>query len=152
MNCRAASQHLTDHLDGSLPARESHVLERHLRDCESCRTEAEILRLIDRRLRIECGLFAHSLAVGSQAAAQQRIIAALKEAANVLEPQEFNERLWRVRWVLSMLCGPNTGARMIESAQNSKEEHWPAFLVRLSFLTTEICGRHAGELILAVGQ
>lgn len=152
MNCGITEMHWTDYLDGNLPARQRREIESHLRDCAECRSESERLRQIDQRLRIECGLFRQSLDVGLQTAAQERILAALREAAIAANRPEAHERLWRVRWVLAMLCGPNTAGRIIDAAGNTEEQNWLPFLRRLSFITTEICGCHAGDLILAVGK
>jgi anti-sigma factor RsiW len=142
----------TDYLDGTLPARQRREIEAHLRDCPDCRSEAHALRQIDQRLRIECGLFGQSLDLQSQSATRERILAGFREAAAVAKQPEVHERLWRVRWVLAMLCGPNTAARIIDAAGNTEEQNWVPFLRRLSFITTEICGCHAGDLILAVGK
>ena len=87
-----------------------------------------------------------------QAAAGERILAALREASVVAAQPEVHERLWRVRWVLAMLCGPNTAGRIIDASGSTEEQNWLPFLRRLSFITTEICGCHAGDLILAVGK
>ena len=159
MNCGITGEQWTDYLDGTLPTTERRAFESHLRDCADCRSEAHSLRQIDRRLRIECGLFGQSLDLELQAAAQERILAALREASVVANRPEVHERLWRVRWVLAMLCGPNTAGRIIDAAgkggsapASAGEQSWPPFLRRLSFLTTEICGCHAGDLILAVGK
>jgi hypothetical protein len=66
-----------------------------------------------------------------------------------------------VGWVLALLCGTHTAAKIISVAQSHaeipanlapSEQKWQAFLQRLAFLTTEICGRSAGELISAVGK
>jgi anti-sigma factor RsiW len=152
MKCGITEAQWTDYLDGAVPARQRREIESHLRECSTCRSEADYLRQMDQRLRIECGLLAQSLKFGLETAAQERILAALREAALVSKPPEVPERLWRVRWVLAMLCGPNTAGRIIECAGSTEEQTWLVFLRRLSFLTTEICGCYAGDLILAVGK
>ena len=122
--------------------------------------ELEILSEIDRRLRIEGGILRDSLCVSDlpPAAARDRILQALREQRG---PEGVHERLWRVRWVLALLCGSNTAARIVAAAEShagvprgSKlcDRTWAVFLRRLAFLTTEICGCYAGELILAVGE
>jgi hypothetical protein len=163
MNCGITGEEWTDYLDRALPAMERRRIESHLLGCADCRAEAESLRLIDQRLRIECGAFAQSFHVEPQGASPERIMSALREAAAVTGVADDHEKLWRVRWVLALLCGPNTAGRVIDCARrgdasrdgscnDAPEQGWVNFLSRLSFLTTEICGCHAGELILAVGK
>jgi hypothetical protein len=66
-----------------------------------------------------------------------------------------------VGWVLALLCGTHTAAKIISVARayaeiganlTPSEQKWQTFLQRLAFLTTEICGKSAGELIAAVGK
>jgi len=144
----------TDYLDRAMPVRERRKIDAHLLVCARCRAELESARQIDQRLRIECGILQQSieLSAASQAETQQRILAVLRDRA----PRGAHERLWRVRWVLALLCGTNTAIRIIEAAETQtggmKQSKWLPFLRRLSFLTTEICGSYAGNLIWAVGQ
>jgi hypothetical protein len=151
-NCGISDSDWTAYLDPSSPHRERQKLGVHLRVCAECRSELETLRRIDQRLRIECGLIQQSINVPakSQAAAQERILAILQES----DLEGSHERLWRVRWVLALLCGSNTAARIIQAteSQTRDEQEWPLVLRRLAFLTTEICGSYAGDLIRAVGQ
>jgi hypothetical protein len=159
MNCTQHETEWTDYLDEALPYRMRQDVESHLRVCANCRAQLEALREIDQRLRIECGLIQQSIRPSeeAQAAAHERVLAALRQAA----PKGVHERLWRVRWVLALLCGSNTATRIIEAAESHtevsagskpSEQKWLLFLRRLSFLTTEICGCSAGALILAVGK
>jgi anti-sigma factor RsiW len=166
MNCSISDAQWTDYLDGSLPARKREPIEAHLRICPGCRSEVEALRQIDRRLRIECGIALQAIDLRLDAqAAQSRILAALRDAAAFKEPAtgapSAHQRLWRVRWVLALLCGSNTAARIVQAAASyaivpasmaPSEQTWLAFLRRLAFLTTEICGCFAGDLIWAVGK
>jgi anti-sigma factor RsiW len=161
MNCNISDAQWTEYVDRALPVTERRTIEAHLRVCASCRAELEIWQEIDQRLRIECGLLAESLDVPARAAAQERILAVLEAAAGASENRTVRERLWRVRWVLALLCGPNTAARIIEVTESHtgivanvepNERGWPMFLGRLSLLTTEMCGSSAGELIWAVGK
>jgi hypothetical protein len=95
------------------------------------------------------------------APSRESILAVLRDGAAVVNPQQVQERLWRVRWVLALLCGSNTAVGIIRAAETHaeipggakpNEQKWLVFLRRLSSLTTEICGRAAGELIWAVGN
>ena len=155
MNCVISDTEWTDYLDQTLSTRERQKIDAHLRICAPCRTELDILRRVDQRLRIECGLIRQSTHVSDES--RERVLAALRDTA----PTGTHERLWRVRWVLALLCGSNTSARIIQAAESHagvpsnvrpSEQKWQSFLGRLSFLTTEICGSYAGELIMAVGQ
>jgi hypothetical protein len=156
MNCGISDAHWADYLDRSLPAREHQRIESHLRVCASCRSEIDVLRQVDQRLRIECGLARQAMDLPEDArmAAQIRFLAALKEGAAVAGQKGIHERLWRVRWVLALLCGSNTATRIIQAAEShaDSEQKWVPFLRRLTFLTTEVCGCSAGELIWAVGN
>ena len=159
MNCAITGEEWTDYLDRTLPARERLRIDAHLRECAECRSEAERLRQVEQRLRIDFGLLAQTLDVELTAAAQQRIMAALPELPTMTKTADVHEKLWRVRWVLAMLCGPNTAGRVIDCARKggsdpaaAADQSWATFLRRLSGLTTEICGCHAGELILAIGK
>jgi hypothetical protein len=157
MNCGIHDTDWMDYLDQSLSLRDRQRIDGHLRSCASCRTSLDALRQVDQRLRIELGLIGQSIVLSpeSQLEAGERLLAALHESS----PSVTHDRLWRVRWVLALLCGSNTAARIIaaaesqtESAANATAQKWPLFLHRLAFLTTEICGSYAGELIRAVGQ
>jgi hypothetical protein len=159
MNCGITDTEWTDYLDQALSFRDRQKMEAHLGVCASCRSEFEVLRQVDQRLRIECGLIQQAVdqTQESQAAAQERVLAVLREGT----PNGAHERLWRVRWVLALLCGSNTATRIIDAAQSHcdataelkpAEQKWLHFLRRLSFLTTEICGCSAGDLIWAVGK
>ena len=159
MNCGISDTEWTDYLDQAMSYGDRQRIESHLRTCAHCRSEFELLRQVDQRLRIECGLLQQSTGVSEEAraAAQERILAALRETT----PKGSHERLWRVRWVLALLCGSNTATRIIHAAESHtdetasagpSEQKWLLFLRRLRFLTTEICGSRAGELIWAVGQ
>jgi anti-sigma factor RsiW len=44
MNCRKVRKNLVMFLDGELPPSEAEILRQHLRECEKCRQEAELLR------------------------------------------------------------------------------------------------------------
>ena len=46
MNCRTAQSKLNRYLDGELPVRDRDHVERHLRECPSCRSELERLRVV----------------------------------------------------------------------------------------------------------
>lgn len=163
MRCEISDRQWMDYLDRALPARERSQMESHLHVCASCRSQADVLRQIDQRLRIECGLArqAGELPAGAQAAAQARILTALKEEAALADGNSVRERLWRVRWVLALLCGSNTATRIIQAAESHtkvsarmkpSEQKWLLLLRRLTLLTTEVCGCVAGELIWAVGK
>ncbi len=158
-NCGISDSEWTAYLDPASSPRERQKLAAHLRVCAECRSELETLRRIDQRLRIECGLIQQSinLPAESQAATRESILALLRDGA----AQGAHERLWRVRWVLALLCGSNTATRIIQATeshtapcvgQRHTEQEWLLFLRRLAFLTTEICGSYAGDLIWAVGQ
>jgi hypothetical protein len=154
MTCGISGTEWTDYLDRALPVHERRKIDAHLLVCARCRAEFENARQIDQRLRIECGILQQSIQISaaSQAETQERILAVLRDRA----PKGVHERLWRVRWVLALLCGTNTAIRIIEAAETQtggmKQSKWLPFLRRLSFLTTEICGSYAGNLIWAVGQ
>ena len=154
MNCGISGAEWTDYLDQALPVRERRKIDAHLQVCAHCRAELENARQIDQRLRIECGILQQSihLSAASEAETLDRILAVLRDRA----PKGAHERLWRVRWVLALLCGSNTAIRIIEAAEihtgGMKQGKWLPFLQRLSFLTTEICGSYAGNLIWVVGQ
>jgi len=159
MNCGITDTEWTGYLDQALSPSDRRRLDSHLRHCAPCRCEIDALRQVDQQLRIECGLLLQSVhpAPESMAAGQQRILAALRQTT----PKNTNERLWRVRWVLALLCGANTATRIIQAAESHAdagadckpaEQKWLLFLRRLSYLTTEICGCSAGELILVIGK
>lgn len=159
MNCQLYDAQWTDYLDETLSFRARQDIESHMRVCADCRAQLQALRDVDQRLRIECGLIQQTLKPSEavQIAARQRILAVLRQTA----PKGVHERLWRVRWVLALLCGSNTATRIIEAAESHtevsagarpSEQKWLLFLRRLSFLTTEVCGCSAGELIWAVGK
>jgi anti-sigma factor RsiW len=152
MNCGITGAEWTDYLDQALPVRERRKIDAHLQVCADCRRELESARQVDQRLRIECGILRQSirLSAASEAAMQERILAMLRNRA----PKGAHERLWRVRWVLALLCGSHTAVRIIQAAESQTEQadhKWLPFLRRLSFMTTEICGSYAGKLIWAVG-
>jgi hypothetical protein len=160
--CGISNIQWTDYLDQSL-SRAQQEIDSHLHGCASCRSEFAALRQVDQRLRIECGLLLQSLEQSGLPAAppRERILAVLRDGAFAANPDGVHERLWQVRWVLALLCGPHTATRIIASAEshanippNTKptEQKWQPFLRRLSYLTTEICGCSAGELIRVVGQ
>jgi Putative zinc-finger len=153
MNCEILDALWTDYLDQALDSRDRQEIEAHLRICSGCRSQLDVMRQIDQRLRIECGIVLQSID-HAFTPSPDRILAALREGG-------VQERLWQVRWVLALLCGSNTATRIIEAAEshaeipaNTKpdEQKWILFLRRLSFLTTEICGCSAGELIRVVGE
>jgi hypothetical protein len=157
MNCGISDAEWMDYLDQALPYRDRQRIDAHLRICSPCRVGLDGLRQVDHRLRIEFGLIGQSIDISpeSQLLAGERLLTAIRESS----PALAHDRLWRVRWVLALLCGSNTAARIIaaaeiqtEAAANSTAQKWPLFLRRLAFLTTEICGSYAGELIWAVGQ
>jgi Putative zinc-finger len=162
MNCERLDTLWTDYLDQALSPRDCQETESHLRVCTDCRSQLNVMRQIDQRLRIECGIVLQSMQAGVLLTpSPDRILAALREGAAVANPKGVQERLWQVRWVLALLCGFNTATRIIEAAEshaeipaNTKpnEQKWMLFLRRLSFLTTEICGCSAGELIRVVGE
>ncbi len=159
--CTKYDAQWTDYLDQTISFRDRQDLECHLRGCANCRAQLEALREVDQRLRIECGLMRQRIG-GSEdgrIAAQERILILLREGSRAGARE--NERLWRVRWVLALLCGSNTAIRIIEAAEShvegsakdrGSEQEWLLVLRRLSFLTTEVCGCYAGELIRAVGK
>jgi anti-sigma factor RsiW len=157
--CQRYETQWTDYFDEALSYRERQDLESHLRACPNCRAQVQLLRDVDQRLRIECGLIQQAVQPSDeeQAAVQERVLAVLRQSA----PKGTQERLWRVRWVLALLCGSNTATRIIEAAEShteisvnprSSEQKWLVFLRRLTYLTTEVCGCSAGELIWAVGK
>jgi hypothetical protein len=155
MNCAQYDGQWTDYLDESLSYRERQDLESHLRGCINCQSQLDVLRQVDQRLRIECGLIQQAIQPSEEA--QERVLAALR----LTTPKGVHERLWRVRWVLALLCGSNTATRIIQAAESHtdvsaaakpSEQKWLLFLRRLAFLTTEVCGCSAGDLILAVGK
>jgi hypothetical protein len=158
MTCGISGTEWTDYLDHAMPVRERRKIDAHLLVCARCRAEFENAQQIDQRLRIECGILQQSIELSgqlspvSEAETRDRILAVLRDRA----PKGAHERLWRVRWVLALLCGTNTAIRIIEAAETQtggmKQSKWLPFLRRLSFLTTEICGLYAGNLIWAVGQ
>lgn len=162
MNCEMTDSRWTDYLDQALPARERREIESHLSVCAHCRSEMEMLRQVDQRLRIEFGIACAALPVPPVGAGpQERLLNILREEVGVPGPKRMQLRLWKVRWVLALLCGPNTATRIIEAAESHSkvsvnarpsEQAWLAFLRRLAFLTTEICGSYAGELIWSVGN
>jgi anti-sigma factor RsiW len=160
MNCGITGEDWTDYLDRTLPVRDRRRIDAHLLGCAACRSEAERLRHIEQRLRIDFGLLRQAVDGEMTAGAEQRIMAALRELPGMAKGPDVHEKLWRVRWVLAMLCGPNTAGRVIDCARQAggsdsslaAEQGWAPFLRRLSLLTTEICGCHAGELIIAVGK
>jgi hypothetical protein len=158
--CTQYDSQWIDYLDQTVSLRERQDLESHLRVCANCRAQLEVLREVDQRLRIECGLIQQSIGASeeTQIAVQERVLAVLRQQA---APKGVEDRLWRVRWVLSLLCGSNTATRIIQAAESHaavspgekpSEQKWLLFLHRLSFLTTEVCGCPAGELIRAVGK
>jgi anti-sigma factor RsiW len=160
MNCENLETRWTDYLDQALPARERQETDSHLRVCTACRSRLEAFRQVDQRLRIECGIVAQSMEP-VRPMSLDKILTALREGAALSNPKRVEERLWRVQWVLALLCGSTTATRIIDAAEchagipaNSgpNEQRWLPFLRRLSFLTTEICGCSAGELIRAVGE
>jgi hypothetical protein len=155
MNCGISDSDWTDYLDQASPFQKRHQLAAHLLVCAQCRSELDSLRQIDQRLRIECGLIQQSihLPAESQTAARQRILALLQNHDSGVP----RERMWKVRRVLALLCGSNTANRIIQvteshTARQNTNTEWLVFLRRLSFLTTEICGSCAGDLVWAVGQ
>jgi hypothetical protein len=160
--CGISNIQWTDYLDQSLSARGQQEIESHLSVCVNCRSEFAALRQVDQRLRIECGLLLQSFEHAGlpEAPSRERILAVLRDGAMAANPKGVHERLWQVRWVLALLCGSNTATRLIGAAESHaniqpntrpSEQKWPLFLHRLSYLTTEICGCQAGELIRVVG-
>jgi anti-sigma factor RsiW len=163
MNCERLSALSTDYLDQALSRAQRRELESHLHACASCRSQLDAFRQIDQRLRIECGLVRQSLdqAGAVTTPSRDRILSLLKDGASVAMPKGVHERLWQVRWVLALLCGSNTATSIIDAAGSHagvpanaelNEQRWAPFFRRLAFLTTEICGCSAGELIRAVGE
>jgi anti-sigma factor RsiW len=171
MNCGFSEARWTDYLDRSLPAKERHRIESHLQVCASCRLEVDFLRQIDQLLRIEGGRARESLrshpAPGQMAAAQARILEILRDDRSEADNKGDHERLWRMRWVLALLCGSNTATQIIHAAESHSaasahidvldeakvgEHQRLIFLRHMAFLTTEVCGSFAGELIWAVGK
>jgi hypothetical protein len=167
MNCGISNSAWTDYLDGTLRARERAPIDAHVRVCASCRSEVDAWRQIERRLRIECGIAqqAMDLPVEAQKSAEKAILAAIGQAKELRETtgesKGSQERLWRVRWVLALLCGANTATRIIQAAEKHagvsaqvkpSEQKWLVFLRRLAFITTEVCGCFAGELIWSIGK
>jgi hypothetical protein len=161
--CGISNVQWTDYLDQSLSARGQQEIESHLRVCASCSLEFAALRQVDQQLRIECGVLLQSFQQGGlpETPSGERILAILRDGAMAANPKGIQERLWQVLWVLAMLCGPHTATRLIGAAESHAnippntrptEQKWPPFLHRLSYLTTEICGCQAGELIRVVGQ
>jgi hypothetical protein len=163
MSCELIDSEWTDYLDNALPLRERLEMDAHLRVCEDCSVQLSALQQVDRRLRVECGAILQSIEQSGMVPEPSiaKLLAVLKEGAAVATPKGTHERLWRVGWVLALLCGTHTAAKIISVAQTHaeipanlppSEQKWQAFLHRLAFLTTEICGRSAGELISAVGK
>lgn len=160
MSCGIPDKQWIDYLDQSLSCRERGELEAHFQFCEDCRSQLNIFRQIDRRLRIECGLVLQSAEhPGAEPPAYDKILEMLGVAAAA--QKSVPERLWQARWVLALLCGPVTATRMIAAAESHAEisadteptgQKWSMFLRRLSYLTTEICGCSAGALIWAVSN
>jgi anti-sigma factor RsiW len=162
-DCEAFEAQWTDYLDDALPMRDRKAMNAHLSGCVECRTQLSLFEQIDRRLRLECGAVLQSINESGEIGAPpvEKILAALRDGAAIVNPEGQHERLWRVRWVLALLCGTNTAANIIAVAEshasvrvnpNPGEQKWLAFLRRLSVLTSEICGNAAGELIWAVGK
>lgn len=162
-SCGISNIQWTDYLDQNLSARNQQEIESHLRMCAACNAEFAALRQVDQHLRIECGLLLQSFGRSGfrETPSRERILALLRDGAMAPNSKDATERLWQVRWVLALLCGPHTSTRLIGAAEahanippNSgpSEQKWFSFLQRLSYLTTEICGCQAGELIRAVGQ
>lgn len=163
MSCRISDTEWTDYLDNGLAARERQAVEAHLAACADCSSRLAEFRQVDQRLRIECGKVLKAIGESGVIAVPSResILAVLRDGVAVVNPQQVQERLWRVRWVLALLCGSNTAVGIIRAAESRakipggakpNEQKWLVFLRRLSSLTTEICGRAAGELIWAVGN
>lgn len=167
MNCGISNSAWTDYLDGTLHARQRAPIDAHVRVCFHCRSEVDAWRQIERRLRIECGIARQAiyLPVEAQRSAEHAILAVVRQAealhGTTGESKGPQERLWRVRWVLALLCGANTATRIIQNAEKHagvsaqvrpSEQKWLIFLRRLAFLTTEICGCFAGELIWSIGK
>jgi hypothetical protein len=163
MNCRISDSLWTDYLEQSLSRRERQEIESHLLVCAGCRSDLAVLRQVDQRLRIECARIRHAydVSAASLASAEERMLAILAQGARQAGVDTEQERLWRVRWVLALLCGSNTATRIIAAAEShvhagakadSSEQKWLLLLRRLALITSEICGRHAGDLIWAVGK
>lgn len=163
MSCELFETEWTDYLDNALSTRERLEMDAHLRGCDSCRVQLSALQQVDRRLRVECGAILQSIEQSGAVPepSLERLFAVLREGAAVKNQHGDHERLWRVGWVLALLCGTHTSAKIISVAQayaeiganlTPSEQKWQAFLQRLAFLTTEICGKSAGELIAAVGK
>lgn len=53
MNCFAINQKLGCYVDGALPDKERHEIERHLRDCPNCLRDFEAIKGIEHLLRVE---------------------------------------------------------------------------------------------------
>jgi len=163
MSCELFDTEWTDYLDNALSTRERLEMDAHLRGCDDCRVQLSALQQVDRRLRVECGAILQTIEQSGAVPepSLDKLLAVLREGASATNRHGDQERLWRVRWVLALLCGMHTAARIISAAQSHagvssnlapSEQKWQAFLQRLAFLTTEICGRSAGELIAAVGK
>jgi len=163
MRCTISDAQWTEYVDNVLSQRERQKVEAHLADCADCSLHLAEIWQVDQRLRIECAKVVQAIQQSGMIAvpSRERILAALREGVAAVNSQEVEERLWRVRWVLALLCGCNTAVGMIRAADTHadipggtrpNEQKWLVFLRRLSSLTTEICGRAAGELIWAVGN
>jgi anti-sigma factor RsiW len=163
MNCERLNALSTDYLDQALSRAQRRDFESHLSVCTECRSQLEVFRQIDQSLRIECGLVRQSIdqACAVSTPSRDRILSILKDGSSVAMPKGVHERLWQVRWVLALLCGSNTATCIIDAAGSHAgvpantepgDQRWVPFFSRLSFLTTEICGCSAGELIRVVGE
>lgn len=163
MTCSISDSQWIDYLDNALSRSERQEIDSHLMVCSACCSQLTEFRQVDQRLRIECGEILQAMARSGvpPIPSTETIRATLREVAAVASPKRSQERLWQMRWVLALLCGSNTAVRIISAAESHAnipantdpgEQKWLAFLDRLSFLTTEICGRAAGELIFALGK
>lgn len=163
MDCRILETQWAEYLECGLSSRERQAIDLHLSDCADCRMQLSALQQVDRRLRLECGAILQAINASGEISIPpiEGFLALLHESAATAQPKGIPERIWRLRWVLALLCGTNTAANMISAARsfagtsgtpNPADQKWRAFLRRLAFLTTEICGHAAGELIWVVGS
>jgi anti-sigma factor RsiW len=160
MNCNISGSEWTDYLDGVLRHDKFDKVHRHVSTCAACSEKIQTMRDVEGRLRSECSLLLQRIRVSETAmdASLRRILALADTGAQTVGAGEREGRLWRVRWVLSLLCGSNTATRVIhaarpvEASKEISEQNWQTFLDRLAALTTEICGHNAAKLIWLVGK
>lgn len=163
MDCQLFDAQWTDYLDRSLSSSERQAMDVHLSECAECRAQLTAIEQVDRRLRLECGAILQAIDESGEVPSPpiENFLLLLRDGSAIASPKGMPERMWRLRWVLALLCGTNTAANMISAARsyagtpantNPGDQKWRPFLRRLAYLTTEICGRAAGELIWVVGS